>query len=88
MMNEAKIFSLGSGAAYWENEAERKSEGSPDYKGFLTLEMDYKAGEKIKFVLWKKNNGTGVEMFSVREVNESKKRLLKFDEKIKSLALR
>jgi len=37
----------GSGVAYWEEE--KKSDKGPDYKGFIVLEMDYKAGEKLKF---------------------------------------
>ena len=44
----------GSGVLFWEDENMRRSDKAPDYKGFVLLEHDYKAGEKLKLGGWVK----------------------------------
>ena len=63
----------GKGVMYWEEEAQRKSPTAPDFKGFILLEMDYKAGEKLKLAAWKKPTSRGYELLSLSEDNWSKK---------------
>lgn len=63
----------GKGVMYWEEEAARKGEKSPDYKGFLLLEMDYKAGEKLKIAAWERKTSRGYNLLSLSEDNWSKK---------------
>ena len=63
----------GKGVMYWEEEAQRKNDKAPDFKGFLVLEMDYKAGEKLKLAAWKKPTSRGYELISLSEDNWSKK---------------
>jgi len=62
----------GSGVAYWEEE--KKSEKGPDYKGFIVLEMDYKAGEKLKFAVWKRPTSKGTTLLSFKEDNWTKRK--------------
>ena len=57
----------GSGVAYWE--AEKKSEKGPDYKGFVILEMDYKAGEKLKLAFWQRETARGSTLLAIKEDN-------------------
>ena len=64
----------GSGVMYWEDEQMRKSEKSPDYKGFLVLEMDYRAGEKLKVVAWQKPTSRGTNLLALKEDNYFKKK--------------
>jgi len=61
-----------SGVAYWEEE--KKSEKGPDYKGFIVLEMDYKAGEKLKFAVWQRNTSKGTTLLSFKEDNWTKRK--------------
>jgi hypothetical protein len=63
----------GKGVMYWEEESQRKSDKSPDFKGFLVLEMDYKAGEKLKLAAWQKPTSRGYNLLSLTEDNWSKK---------------
>lgn len=63
----------GKGVMYWEHEENRKSPTAPDFKGFVVLEMDYKAGEKLKLAAWKKPTSRGVDLLSLSEDNWSKK---------------
>lgn len=63
----------GKGVMYWENEADRKSPQAPDFKGFVVLECDYKAGEKLKLAAWMKDTSRGVKLLSLSEDNWSKK---------------
>lgn len=63
----------GKGVMYWEEESQRKNDKAPDFKGFLVLEMDYKAGEKLKLAAWKKPTSRGYELISLSEDNWSKK---------------
>jgi len=63
----------GKGVMYWEHEENRKSPSAPDFKGFVVLEMDYKAGEKLKLAAWKKPTSRGVDLLSLSEDNWSKK---------------
>jgi hypothetical protein len=62
----------GSGVAYWEDE--KKSEKGPDYKGFILLEMDYKAGEKLKFAVWQRNTSKGTTLLAFKEDNWTKRK--------------
>ena len=66
----------GSGVMYWEDESMRKSEKSPDFKGFLVLEMDYRAGEKLKIAAWQKPTSRGTNLLSLKEDNYFKKKNL------------
>ena len=61
----------GSGVAFWETV--KKSDKGPDYKGFVTLEMDYKAGEKLKMAFWLKNTSNGNTLLAIKEDNYSKR---------------
>ena len=63
----------GKGVMYWEEEASRKGDKSPDFKGFIVLEMDYKAGEKLKLAAWQKPTSRGYNLLSLSEDNWSKK---------------
>jgi hypothetical protein len=72
----------GTGVAYYDPPEKRKSEKAPDYTGFITLEMDYKAGEKLKFGIWEKATSSGYTLLSLREDNWSKKQnMLKEEER-------
>lgn len=62
----------GSGVAYWEEE--KKSDKGPDYKGFIVLEMDYKAGEKLKFAVWQRDTSKGTTLLSFKEDNWTKRK--------------
>ena len=72
----------GSGVAYWEEE--KKSEKGPDYKGFIVLEMDYKAGEKLKFAVWQRNTSKGTTLLSFKEDNWTKRK--RMEEKLEHRA--
>ena len=63
----------GKGVMYWEEEDKRKSDKHPDYKGFVILEMDYKAGEKLKLSAWKRNTSRGYDLIALSEDNWAKK---------------
>ena len=63
----------GKGVMYWEEESQRKSATAPDFKGFIVLEMDYKAGEKLKLAAWQKPTSRGYNLLSLSEDNWSKK---------------
>ena len=64
----------GSGVMYWEDEEMRKSPKGPDFKGFIVLEMDYKAGEKLKIAAWQKPTSRGNSLLALKEDNWSKKK--------------
>jgi hypothetical protein len=64
----------GSGVAYWEDENQRKSEKAPDYKGFVMLEMDYKAGEKLKLAMWLRDTSRGSTLLAIKEDNWLKRK--------------
>ena len=68
----------GKGVAFWESV--KKSEKGPDYKGFVNLEMDYRAGEKLKLAFWLKNTSNGYTLLSIKEDNYSKKMEAQKDE--------
>jgi len=61
----------GFGVMYYEEE---KVEKGPDYKGFLILAMDYKAGEKLKIACWQKPTSRGHNLLSIKEDNWAKKK--------------
>lgn len=72
----------GTGVAYYDPPEKRKSEKAPDYTGFITLEMDYKAGDKLKFGIWEKQTSSGYTLLSLREDNWSKRQnMMKEEEK-------
>jgi len=66
----------GTGVAYFEPPEKRRSDKAPDYQGFITLEMDYAAGEKLKFGIWEKQTQMGYSLLSIKEDNYSKKKAL------------
>ena len=68
----------GSGVAFWETV--KKSDKGPDYKGFITLEMDYKAGEKLKMAFWLKNTSSGNTLLAIKEDNYTKRMELQKDQ--------
>ena len=53
-MRQQEEQKWGSGVAYYDPPEKRRSDKAPDYTGFITLAMDYKAGEKVKFGVWLK----------------------------------
>ena len=61
----------GKGVMYYE--ADKKHEKGPDYKGFIVLEMDYKAGEKLKLAAWMRDTRSGHKLISLSEDNWTKK---------------
>lgn len=79
MANE-HIPKPGTGVAYWEPVEKRRSDKAPDFQGFITLEMDYKAGEKLKFGIWQKETRMGTTLLSIKEDNYSKKMNLQKDQ--------
>lgn len=64
----------GSGVLYWEREQDRKSPKGPDFKGFIVLEMDYKAGEKLKIGAWQRKTRVDLPLLALKEDNWSKKK--------------
>ena len=68
----------GKGVMYFEENKEH--EKGPDFKGFIVLEMDYKAGEKVKFGVWLKETSSGFTLLALREDNWSKKQALAREE--------
>ena len=52
----------------------RKSPKGPDFKGFIVLECDYKAGEKLKIAAWQKPTSRGNSLLALKEDNWSKKK--------------
>lgn len=72
-MSNAHQERPGKGVMYWEDESKRSSDKSPDYKGFVVLEMDYKAGEKLKLSAWVRPTARGNNLISLSEDNWSKK---------------
>ena len=76
-MNNQHREMPGSGVAFFEEE--KKSEKGPDFKGFIVLEMDYKAGEKLKFAVWQRPTSKGTSLLSFKEDNWTKRK--KMEEK-------
>lgn len=69
----------GYGTAFWEDDEKRvKKDGSPnpnhpDFRGYLILEMDYKAGDKLKIDMWQKQTKRNTTMLSLKEDNFTRK---------------
>lgn len=61
----------GKGVMYQVDQKE--SPKHPDFKGFVVLEMDYKAGEKVKLAAWLKPTSRGNNLISLSEDNYTKK---------------
>ncbi|NBW08722.1 MAG: hypothetical protein EBR82_11935 [Caulobacteraceae bacterium] len=68
------IERAGSGVMYWEPQETRKSPKAPDFKGFIVLECDYKAGEKLRVAAWQHPTSQGTTLLSLKEDNYSKKK--------------
>jgi hypothetical protein len=64
----------GRGVMYWQDESQRKHAQSPDFQGFLLLECDYKAGEKLYIGAWQKPTSRGNNLLSIKEDNWLKKK--------------
>ena len=64
-MSNQHIERPGFGVMYYE--VEKKKEGWPDYKGYVILKNDYKAGDKLKLALWIKETRYPKPLFSLRE---------------------
>ena len=62
----------GKGVLFFEPMEKRTSPKGPDYKGFVILEMDYKAGDKLKLSAWEKKTNYGT-LYSLAEDNWSRK---------------
>ena len=69
-MNEHKERP-GKGVMYQVDEKETPKH--PDFTGFLVLEMDYKAGEKVKMAAWMKPTSRGNHLLSLSEDNFTKR---------------
>ena len=69
----------GTGVAFFERPEERKPNG-PTFKGLITLELDYKAGETLKIALWQKDTSLGVPLLSIKEDNWAKKKRAEMDQ--------
>lgn len=63
----------GKGVMYFEPPEKRKNPKSPDYSGYLVLEMDYKAGDKLKLSAWQHPTSFGYNLLSLSENNWSRK---------------
>lgn len=78
-MNKKYEDKPGYGNAFWEDDEKRvKKDGSPnphhpDFRGFVILEMDYKAGDKLKIDMWQKQTRHGTPMLSLKEDNFTRK---------------
>ena len=64
-MRQQEEQKWGSGVAYFDPPEKRRSDKAPDYTGFITLAMDYKAGEKVKFGVWLKEDRKSTRLNSV-----------------------
>lgn len=64
----------GSGVAFWQPQDQRRSEKAPDFKGYIVLDMDYKAGEKFKLVAWKRSTQNGLPFLTLKEDNWTKRK--------------
>jgi hypothetical protein len=78
-MNKKFEDKPGYGTAFWEDDEKRvKKDGSPnprhpDFRGYVILEMDYKAGDKLKIDMWQKQTSRGTTMLSLKEDNFTRK---------------
>jgi hypothetical protein len=64
----------GRGVMYWQEEEKRKHAQSPDFQGFIVLECDYRAGEKLYLGAWQKPTSRGNNLLSLKEDNWVKKK--------------
>ena len=64
----------GYGTLFYTAPEDKKHPQGPDFNGYLVLEMDYKAGERVNVGLWQKQTRHGTTMFSMREDNWLKKK--------------
>jgi hypothetical protein len=75
-MSNAHQERPGKGVMFYE--VTKEHEKGPDYKGFLILEMDYKAGEKLKIAAWMRDTSIGKPLLSLSEDNYTKKKKAEF----------
>jgi len=64
----------GKGVMYFNQPEDRKHELAPDFSGFVVLELDYKAGEKVWLGAWEKPTSRGTRLLVVKEDNWVKKK--------------
>jgi len=64
----------GKGVMYFTESKDKKHEMSPDFQGFILLECDYKAGEKLYLGAWQKPTSRGNTLLSIKEDNWLKKK--------------
>ena len=72
----------GFGVAYEITPENKKHERSPDFEGFLVLECDYKAGEKMYMAFWQKPTSRGTTLLSIKENNMTKKKRLEANQPV------
>ena len=71
-MNNSYEDRAGRGVMYYEEE--RKSDKHPEYKGYVMLEMDYKAGDKLKLSAWIRKTSKGYNLISLNEDTWARKK--------------
>jgi hypothetical protein len=71
-MNSSYEDRAGRGVMYYEEE--RKSDKHPEYKGYVMLEMDYKAGDKLKLSAWIRKTSKGYNLISLNEDTWARKK--------------
>ena len=69
----------GKGVMYFTEAKDKKHEMSPDFQGFILLECDYKAGEKLYLGAWQKPTSRGNTLLSIKEDNWLKRKKLEQD---------
>ena len=63
----------GSGVLYFNAVHEKKHALGPDFSGYLVLELDYKAGDRLYIGAWEKPTSRGTRLLSVKEDNYVRK---------------
>ena len=71
-MNSSYEDRAGRGVMYYEED--RKSDKHPEYKGYVMLEMDYKAGDKLKLSAWIRKTSKGYNLISLNEDTWARKK--------------
>lgn len=64
----------GTGRMFFVPHDQRKSDKQPDFDGYLILNNDYKAGEKLKIGAYEKTAKNGNKYFVLREDDWAKRR--------------
>lgn len=71
---QEKEWQPGTGRMFYTPKHLRKSEMQPDFDGYLVLNNDYKAGEKLKLGAYEKKAQNGNTYFVLREDQWAKQR--------------